>query len=62
VALAVRYGLTARFMTDWEELPHKQSKLRVTRATELRFIAFTEPVRKGIRAWSAGGRRAGMGR
>jgi len=42
VALAVRYGLTARFMTDWEELPHKQSKLRVTRATELRYIAFTE--------------------
>jgi SAM-dependent methyltransferase len=31
VALAGRYGLTGRFMTDWEELPHKQSKLRVTR-------------------------------
>jgi len=42
VALAGRHGLTARFMTDWEELPHKQSKLRVTRATELRYIAFTE--------------------
>jgi SAM-dependent methyltransferase len=30
-ALAERYGLTARFMDDWEKLPHGQSKLRVTR-------------------------------
>ena len=35
VALAGRYGLSARFMTDWEELPHKQSKLRVTRQAEI---------------------------
>jgi SAM-dependent methyltransferase len=31
VALAHRHGLDARFMDDWERLPHKQSKLRVTR-------------------------------
>jgi SAM-dependent methyltransferase len=31
VALADRYGLDARLMDDWERLPHKQSKLRVTR-------------------------------
>jgi SAM-dependent methyltransferase len=30
-ALASRYGLSARFMKDWEELPHAQSKIRVTR-------------------------------
>jgi len=30
-ALAGRYGLTAQFLTDWEELPHPQSKLRITR-------------------------------
>jgi SAM-dependent methyltransferase len=30
-ALAHKYGLVARFMTDWEALPHKQSKIRVTR-------------------------------
>jgi SAM-dependent methyltransferase len=29
-ALARRHGLTARFMEDWERLPHKQSKIRVT--------------------------------
>ncbi|GAB2457643.1 class I SAM-dependent methyltransferase [Streptomyces incanus] len=29
-ALAARYGLAARFMDDWEELPHGQSKIRVT--------------------------------
>ena len=28
--LAATHGLTARFMDDWEELPHKQSKIRVT--------------------------------
>ncbi|AXK34754.1 class I SAM-dependent methyltransferase [Streptomyces armeniacus] len=30
VALAAKYGLAARFMADWEELPHGQSKIRVT--------------------------------
>ena len=35
VALADRYGLTGQFMTDWEELPHQQSKLRITRPAEL---------------------------
>lgn len=33
VALATSHGLTARPMDDWEELPHKQSKIRVTHAT-----------------------------
>ncbi|WP_331765745.1 class I SAM-dependent methyltransferase [Embleya sp. NBC_00896] len=32
VRLAEKYGLAARFMTDWEALPHKQSKIRVIRA------------------------------
>ena len=32
VNLAAKHGLTAKFMEDWEELPHKQSKIRVTRA------------------------------
>ncbi|MFG1947040.1 class I SAM-dependent DNA methyltransferase [Nonomuraea sp. NPDC048826] len=31
VALAARHGLDAVFMDDWERLPHKQSKIRVTR-------------------------------
>lgn len=31
IALAVRQGLDARFMDDWEKLPHKQSKIRVTK-------------------------------
>lgn len=30
IALAARNGLQARFMADWELLPHEQSKLRVT--------------------------------
>jgi SAM-dependent methyltransferase len=30
VALAGRHGLAAQFMKDWEQLPHPQSKLRVT--------------------------------
>jgi len=30
IALAARYGLRARFMDDWERLPHEQSKIRVT--------------------------------
>jgi SAM-dependent methyltransferase len=30
VALAERHGLAARFMDDWEALPHGQSKIRVS--------------------------------
>ncbi len=30
--LAASHGLTAKLMDDWEALPHKQSKLRVTAA------------------------------
>jgi len=30
IGLAARHGLAARLMTDWEERPHKQSKIRVT--------------------------------
>jgi SAM-dependent methyltransferase len=30
IALASRHGMQARFMDDWESLPHEQSKLRVT--------------------------------
>lgn len=30
VRLARRHGLEARFREDWERLPHRQSKLRVT--------------------------------
>jgi SAM-dependent methyltransferase len=30
IALAARHGLQARFMDDWELLPHEQSKIRVT--------------------------------
>jgi len=39
VALAGQYGLTGQFMTDWEELPHLQSRLRITRLAKLRYIA-----------------------
>jgi SAM-dependent methyltransferase len=31
IGLAAKHGLAAQFMTDWEELPHQQSKIRVTR-------------------------------
>ncbi|MGN9840211.1 class I SAM-dependent methyltransferase [Nonomuraea sp. H19] len=31
VALAGKYGFDAMFMEDWERLPHKQSKIRLTR-------------------------------
>ncbi len=31
IALAGKHGLDAEFMDDWEELPHQQSKIRVTR-------------------------------
>ena len=30
VELAARHGLAARFMDDWEKLPHRQSKIRVS--------------------------------
>ncbi|MFR9675189.1 class I SAM-dependent DNA methyltransferase [Streptomyces sp. TR06-5] len=30
IALAAEHGLAARTMEDWDELPHKQSKIRVT--------------------------------
>ncbi|GGY47139.1 class I SAM-dependent methyltransferase [Streptomyces djakartensis] len=33
-ALAARHGLDARFMDDWERLPHGQSKMRVTVAAD----------------------------
>ena len=42
VALAGRHGLTGQFMKDWEELPHPQSKLRITRLDDLRYIAIAE--------------------
>ncbi|MBV9452096.1 MAG: methyltransferase [Streptosporangiaceae bacterium] len=32
VALAARYGLAGLFMTDWEDLPHGQSKLRLIKS------------------------------
>ena len=31
VRLAEKHGLRARFMADWEELPHGQSKIRITK-------------------------------
>ena len=34
VALAARHGLAGQLMKDWEELPHPQSKLRITRPPE----------------------------
>ncbi|WP_415951616.1 class I SAM-dependent methyltransferase [Streptomyces sp. KLOTTS4A1] len=38
-ALAARYGLDARFMADWEERPHGQSKIRVRHARKERAAA-----------------------
>ncbi|MFE0476969.1 class I SAM-dependent methyltransferase [Streptomyces sp. NPDC058947] len=32
--LAARHGLDARFMDDWERLPHRQSKMRLTAAAD----------------------------
>ncbi|GAA0658192.1 class I SAM-dependent methyltransferase [Streptomyces thermocarboxydovorans] len=32
--LAARYGLSARFMDDWEKLPHRQSKMRLTAVSD----------------------------
>ncbi|MGP4045192.1 class I SAM-dependent DNA methyltransferase [Streptomyces sp. 2A115] len=34
VELAAKHGLSARFMDDWEALPHRQSKMRVTAMPE----------------------------
>jgi SAM-dependent methyltransferase len=34
VDLAARHGLAARLMDDWERLPHRQSKIRVTALSE----------------------------
>ncbi|GAA4235237.1 class I SAM-dependent methyltransferase [Actinomadura meridiana] len=31
ISLAEKHGFSARFMDDWEQLPHGQSKIRVTR-------------------------------
>jgi SAM-dependent methyltransferase len=38
IELAAEHGLAARFMADWEELPHRQSKIRVTKP-----VAAAEP-------------------
>ena len=35
VSLAEKYGLRARFMNDWEQLPHGQSKIRITVPSEV---------------------------
>jgi SAM-dependent methyltransferase len=44
VALAAKYGLAGRFMADWEELPHAQSKLRLTHhPSALRYISWILP-------------------
>ncbi|TQN31752.1 methyltransferase family protein [Haloactinospora alba] len=32
--LAAKYSLRGRFMEDWEELPHKQSKIRLVRESD----------------------------
>ncbi|GAB2875708.1 hypothetical protein GCM10027074_49540 [Streptomyces deserti] len=34
VELAEKHGLSSRFTDDWEELPHRQSKMRVTAMSE----------------------------
>jgi len=47
VAMAGRHGLAGQFMTDWEELPHQQSRLRITRPAELRYISIAEPGPEG---------------
>jgi SAM-dependent methyltransferase len=54
VALAGRHGLTGQFMKDWEELPHPQSKLRISRPGELRYAAVAVP---GERSCHGGDRR-----
>jgi SAM-dependent methyltransferase len=35
-SIAAAHGLAARFMDDWEELPHRQSKLRAVQASDER--------------------------
>jgi hypothetical protein len=57
VALAGRHGLTGQFMTDWEELPHRQSKLRIIRVAELRYISI---VGIGSERESHGGDQRGL--
>ena len=42
VALAGRHGLAGQVMKDWEELSHPQSRLRITRLGELRYISIAE--------------------
>ena len=44
VALAGRHGLAGQFMTDWEGLSHKQSKLRITRPAQLHLDRGLRPV------------------
>jgi len=39
LALAGRHGLAGQFMKDWEDLSHPQSKLRISRLDELRYIS-----------------------
>jgi len=56
VALAGQYGLNAQFMTDWEKLPHLQSKLRITRRGELRYISFDVSCRRGCHGGDRRGR------
>jgi len=48
MVLADQYGLTGQFMTDWEKLPHQQSKLRITRTGELRYISIAESIRREL--------------
>jgi hypothetical protein len=44
VRLAEKYGLIATFMNDWEELPHKQSKIRITLGTPSTRAAQRPPI------------------
>ncbi|GAA4000445.1 class I SAM-dependent methyltransferase [Streptomyces marokkonensis] len=39
IALAAEHGLTARFMEDWEDLGHGQSKIRVTHRTDTQGVS-----------------------
>lgn len=52
VRLAGTYGLDARLMDDWEQRPHKQSKIRVTHPT-----ASQPTTRAPAGASTAGGQR-----
>ena len=42
MTLAGRHGLAGQFMKDWGELSHPQSRLRITRLDELRYISIAE--------------------